>query len=936
MVWIGIIKTKNHFQSSTPVKKTQRIILLLLFTIAISHPAIAQEDVAEVFPVSFKDSLIASFNTKIIYNTLSINNTTADTVVFNGMIAVPEGWKNIAGSQHAISIVIPPRSIRNTAINLVKQNNAPASWKQVKIVLWRAGEKDTMRYAYNLRAESFSAFRAKTTIQDIVLSDRPEVVSLGVHLKNSGNITDEFSLHWKNANFDIDKIIYITIEPGKDTVYYYPLKINAAEWNSLYKEVVSLYVKSNNNNLSVFEYKISRPQSLLKKHSSAYNHIPISVEGGLMSFGTNLMYSYGLKGQYKFGEHFLSVSYRSKQFGQIQNIVQRNIINAEYSYKNWKVNAGQNSISNDFISVGNGLKVTYKANEQKEFTVAGIIHDEKMSIFQSDGIALSAKYPVGKYIVTQTAEANADMLQNTNGYVVRNNIQVVENKELSVNVNAGAGLEEQKNAPDGKRTNADIAAGYKVTYSKPKWEVLSQVDYQGANFPGIRKGLNVHQHGINLKQKHSYVGLIFNMNSIRRNYFKDTLYNSDVLTFNSIRYGIASGYFDKKNTITFGTGIFQQVGQSNIYTGNRNYYLDAGYIFKMDASGYNTINFSSQNVINNIAGSHTTSDMLQINTRYFGISGAYVKTPIIGTDATGNNISVIGFNEYYNGGPSARFEFFKKTLRGNVRYLFFKTTRDNSTRSGVETNITYNTKKTGTYVNLTGYMPVTDNNTIQGLPINQTRYAMLSVSQNINVPVLTNRRYYDLKVVVFYDVNNNSKKDKDEPSLKSVDLSINDEILMTNDLGEVKYENIEGGSYKLDLINAQVEDLVPVDGSLQSLVVNNNSTYEIPFKKGKVINGNIKVIADEFSVSKYNANLVKVIATDSNGRIYKTLTDDIGNFTMYVPAGEYTVSLNQENYNDSDFKPVQYSYNVDLINHENSFVVFEIRQKKRKVRYLNQ
>ena len=136
-------------------------------------------------------------------------------------------------------------------------------------------------------------------------------------------------------------------------------------------------------------------------------------------------------------------------------------------------------------------------------------------------------------------------------------------------------------------------------------------------------------------------------------------------------------------------------------------------------------------------------------------------------------------------------------------------------------------------------------------------------------------------------------------------------------------------------MNTHAEDLVPVEGPIQSLVVNGNTTYEVPFKKGKVINGSIKVINDSFSTAKYNANLIKVTATDTNSRAYATLTDESGNFTIYVPEGLYTVSLNEGAYAGTDFKPAQVSYTIDLLNHENSFVVFEIRQKKRKVRYLS-
>lgn len=919
------------------MKKTQlHLATILFFTTAIFSTAVAQNNDADTYPISSKDSLTADKTTKVLYNIISVNNTSNDTAHLSAKLTLPTGWTSVAGASGIIPITIPPHSIRNIPVNLIKQNDALATWQQVKFAIWDNTTSDTHRHIYNVRAEAFSSFKANATIQDITLSDRMEVIHLGVYLKNKGNVADNYVLHWQNSFFSIDERINIKIPPGKDTIFYYPLKMSTGEWNKLYKQVISLSVNSDNKSNAIFEYKLNKPQNTLKQHQSAYSNVPITVEGSAMSFGNNLVYSYGGQGRFNLGEHSLLVSYRSRQFGATQNIIQRNVFRAEYNYKNWRVQGGQMSISNDFIAAGYGFKVGYSIKGKSEYTITGVKHDPKMSIFQSDGLLATAKYNIGKFTVLQSAEYNHDIIQNIDGYVAKSNILLVNKQDLSIDVTAGAGLEETKNAPKGKQAAADIAAGYRINYIRPRWDLSSQVEYNGKDFPGFRKGMNQQQHTIRYKTGKSSIGVIYSINSIKRNYFKDTLYNTDVLTNNSIRYGIISGYSDTRHSVGLNFGIFKQVGRTLSYNLGNYYFTDLNYQWKISKNGESSLNLVSQNVYNDGAASLITSDMLQFTTRYFGFSGAYVRTPIMAYDASSNVPTVSYYSETFNGGPFVKFAFFNNTLRGMFKYAVFKTLKDNMTRSGIESNITYSTIRTGTFIQLSGYIPLKDDNTLMGLPLNQTRFATLSVSQSLKAPVFVKRKYYNLKVLVYYDENNNSKKDQGERSLKALDIGINDEILMTDENGVVRYENIEGGNYKLDLINAQSDDLVPSEGSLQSLVVNNNSTYEIPFKKGKMINGNIKITTDDRSFSKFSGNLIKIIATDTNGREYQTFTDENGNFTMYVPAGIYEVSLNKSAYTESDFKPVQVAYTVDLMNHENSFVVFEIRQKKRKVRYLNQ
>ncbi|MBS1781403.1 MAG: hypothetical protein JST70_18905 [Bacteroidetes bacterium] len=912
------------------MKKTQHLLLFicLLMIIALRAAAFSHQD--STFTVSFRDSLISNKSNKILYNNIFVNNTSNDTIVVNGFVSLPKGWKSLGGNLDNISIQIPPASIRNIPVNIMRQLNVAALWQKVNFSFWEPNKGDTQKYFYNISVEAENRFRTDQLTQDITLMEKPEVMHLGVHLKNTGNVADTYTLQWKNYSLKIDIGQKIFLSPGKDTVYYYPLKLNNTQWNKLYKETIRLYITSSNDN-AYLEYNINRPQSSLKQNESPYNNIPVTIEGGAMILGNYKTYNFGARGQLHFGEHLFSFTYKSKQFGNIPNTLQRNYLMAGYDYRNWHAQLGQTSITDNFLAIGNGAKITYRESDKKEYSLGVVIHNPTMSVFQSDEIAAKAKYGVDKFVVTNAIEANSDKINNVDAIVVNNNVQVIKRDDMQLSANIGGGVENNKNT---NVVDGDINLGYDFYYNLHKWAFSSYIDFHGKNFPGYKKGLDMQNHSIVYAIGKGYVGVLYSLNEIRKNFLRDTLFNTDILSYNTQKYGFTGGYNNGRISIMAGAGIFKQKGYSNMYNTNHYYYSDFNFERKLDKDGSSKINLISQNTYSNSISSLVTSNMASANYKFFGVTGSYVRTPTYEADANGNTVAK--YSETLNGGPYVSFAFFRKTLTGTVKYMFFKTVRDNYTRTGVDANIGYNTLRTGTFLQLGAYMPIKDNGNIQGLPLNQSRYGYVTLSQNLKIPVITHRKYYDLKVIVYYDANSNNIRDKDEKSLGAVNMGINDEIMMTDENGVVDYENIQEGNYKLDLANSKMDDLVPVDGLIQSITIKNNTTYQVPFKKGRAINGNIKVISDNYSNYKYGANMIEVTAEDTSGHKYKTFTDENGNFNLFVSEGIYTVSINEASFADTDFKPAKVSYTIDLYSHDNSYVVFEIKQKKRKIRFLNQ
>ena len=105
---------------------------------------------------------------------------------------------------------------------------------------------------------------------------------------------------------------------------------------------------------------------------------------------------------------------------------------------------------------------------------------------------------------------------------------------------------------------------------------------------------------------------------------------------------------------------------------------------------------------------------------------------------------------------------------------------------------------------------------------------------------------------------------------------------------------------------------------------------EVPYKVSRILSGKLLVEADELSNTPFNPAKIKVSASDENGEVYSTLTDDKGEFHFNLPSGNYVVSLSEIAFGDQ-FRPVQFSQTADLRSNQVKNIYFEIKQKRRQI-----
>lgn len=213
-------------------------------------------------------------------------------------------------------------------------------------------------------------------------------------------------------------------------------------------------------------------------------------------------------------------------------------------------------------------------------------------------------------------------------------------------------------------------------------------------------------------------------------------------------------------------------------------------------------------------------------------------------------------------------------------------------------------------------------------------------------------QYHNLTVIFFKDLNGNRIKDIDEPGIKNIFLSIrNDEekllneeyntsgFFMTVDLlsdysGVTTYENIPNGFYTLEYYPiSKIEGAFTSEESVKNLHIGKDETLYIPFNENNKIFGNVVLNRSKLSnLGLIDISNIKITAEDSKGKKFSALTDDKGNFIIYVPDVD-KYKLRAKNIFFENFELEQNDYEIQLNGYRQFEVNFIFNEKKRKINF---
>jgi hypothetical protein len=262
---------------------------------------------------------------------------------------------------------------------------------------------------------------------------------------------------------------------------------------------------------------------------------------------------------------------------------------------------------------------------------------------------------------------------------------------------------------------------------------------------------------------------------------------------------------------------------------------------------------------------------------------------------------------------------------------------NNGWRFRVGVNYSFNSTNVGTALVYSGTAIPNENPVNLGPQTSNSVYLNFGIKKDFGIPIPKKWVKHDFKTVLFIaflDVNGNGKKDIGETVLENVVVSLISNRhrfeALTNEKGEAKMYNLNVGEYY-----QSIQALQNLKGwfstSTDSLNVGPRDTVYVPFAKGVKLFGAIIYHPSQYSITPtIDLSHIQITVTDSTGKGYGVLTDSHGEFMVYVPSGNYTLTMN-EDWMDGNFKVAQNSIVLNLSHGaDNVYQSFYVTEKATK------
>lgn len=216
----------------------------------------------------------------------------------------------------------------------------------------------------------------------------------------------------------------------------------------------------------------------------------------------------------------------------------------------------------------------------------------------------------------------------------------------------------------------------------------------------------------------------------------------------------------------------------------------------------------------------------------------------------------------------------------------------------------------------------------------QSFFMNCGVRKEFGIPVpksWSKKSFRTITFTAFLDANGNKVKDKNEVILKNIVVKVGNYEVISNESGECKLLNIGAGIYPI-----KVWSLFELNGWYplvdDSLMVGPKDEIMLPFVKGIKLSGSIVLQKDRFSGLQATADLSRILvtATDSTGKVYQSITDKNGDYILYLPPGDFSLSMDESILGKS-FVVLKNNSELSLMGVESYNFNFYIIEKKRKV-----
>ncbi|MBE8719303.1 hypothetical protein C4F40_00985 [Sphingobacterium sp. Ka21] len=207
----------------------------------------------------------------------------------------------------------------------------------------------------------------------------------------------------------------------------------------------------------------------------------------------------------------------------------------------------------------------------------------------------------------------------------------------------------------------------------------------------------------------------------------------------------------------------------------------------------------------------------------------------------------------------------------------------------------------------------------------------LGIRQNLKSRDLTKKRPRsgDLDIFCFYDNNGNGIFDKGDEIAADYTLLVDNIVFITNKKGHAQFRKVPYGNYTLffpprDNYQAASQKVVLAEGNLQ---------VTVPLQQLSKVTGAIDLQIDANLSLEVNQSLrgYRVLAKNEEGVLTEALTDEAGEFTFLLPAGNYSFLLEETSLPENVYLTENLQLATVQIGENTRIPSFELKVKMKKV-----
>ncbi len=905
--------------TSYPVFLLYTIVLCVLYSI----PSQAQESNQPLFSIQ-TDSVFTAENESLVALTLILNNNTSSP--FSGKLSLSNvsGINLIGGAK----IAIAANSKIYYPIRLSIGKEVPAGESLVSINLVDSLDQVQARFSSKLLVASKRKVQLINFRPNEIMQQVGDSLAVSVLLSNRGNITEEITLTGSFLDLTGGKIVVpkkIKLGAFTDSVVVFKriitkdlLKVEHYSVN-----VAALYENGEFiNNVMISVQNLSGNRVYIDPSSTGYgfdyfggNRINLS---GTNLFSNNEALQLSGNGVFQLPKGSLGFNMNASQYTQYDNRPLITNTNLTYELNNRGIVVGNISESLETFINGRGVKIYTKNEDESKGLELGYV-DKQYNLL---GDQYSGNVDKGYTAFAETyfkgekgGSYRGSLLYDRSGFegsenmIFMNRYQRQVRDNVMVGFDLGGGLSRAFIDPTSVY-KPSFAIGNTFSGTFRKYSISSNNFYSSSYYPGIRRGvLQLNERlGRSFKKLNTWVAYSY-YNYDPKHVGNKFVYNNEFV--NSRLEGGASFPLGKQFNISFSANkIYEKSHRLSSFS------VDEPMLTMNAYRLTEAINWRSKN------NKHSV---------YLSSENGFSESPItnkrtLDLRATASwTFGLLNLNTYYQQGNFSVFEMMSNSQRGDdkiYRLSVSPSLRKNffQNKLKVQANINYNrdsySGENWMYSGMADYSFSRSISAFVNSYFYQYKSSYYTSSSNAiqagisyNLPGgrnVSSQKKGNIEVFLFYDNNSNGIFDEGDSPADGQIVHLGGISFKSQRNGLVQYKKVPYGKYSIRISSQNWYAKMAPDLNLQG----RNLKIDVPLQKtgritGKVFynyNGRTSMEVTE----KYGG--LRLLVKGVDGFTSQALTNTNGEFTLFLPVGEYEFSVDENSLPKNvytDFKPMQ-------------------------------